>query len=112
MINGAITTTIAPTIRTVNHTVLLPVEIWLGGIKLNMNASNEPQKPRPPISHIRPLPFLPEGGDHNGDMGFVFCMRLIYRWTSQVVLGNLGIRNETPKKEVTAPSANCSGYYI
>ena len=53
-----------------------------------------------------------EGGDHNDDMGFVLYMRLIYRWTSQVVLGNLGIRNETPKKEVTAPSANCSGYYI
>ena len=52
-----------------------------------------------------------EGGDHNGDMGFVFCMRLIYRWTSQVVLINLGIRNEVPKKEVTAP-VESSGYLI
>ena len=51
-----------------------------------------------------------EGGDHNGDMGFVFCMRLIYRWTSQVVLGNLGIRYEAPKKEVTAPAKD-SGYF-
>ena len=51
-----------------------------------------------------------EGGDHNGDMGFVLCMRLIYRWTSQVVLGNLGIRYEAPKKEVTAPAKD-SGYF-
>ena len=47
-----------------------------------------------------------EGGDHNGDMGFILCMRLIYRWTSQIVLSSLGIRNETPKKEVTAPASN------
>ena len=52
-----------------------------------------------------------EGGDHNGDMGFVLYMRLIYRWTSQVVLGNLGIRNETPKKEVTAKRQS-SGYSL
>ena len=52
-----------------------------------------------------------EGGDHNGDMGFVFCMRLIYRWTSQTVLSSLGIRNETPKKEVTAPGKD-SGYIL
>ena len=49
------------------------------------------------------------GGDHNGDMGFAFCMRLIYRWTSQTVLSSLGIRNEAPKKEVTAPAKD-SGY--
>ena len=46
--NGAITTISAPMISTENHTVLLPVEIWLGGMKLSTNASNEPQKPRPP----------------------------------------------------------------
>ena len=40
--NGATTTMIAPIINTENQTVLLPVEIWLGGIKLRMKASNEP----------------------------------------------------------------------
>ena len=52
-----------------------------------------------------------EGGDHNDDMGFVLYMRLIYRWTSQTVLSSLGIRNETPKKEVTAPGKD-SGYFL
>lgn len=59
MINGAATTTITPIKSTANHTVLLPVAIWLGGIKLSTKASNEPKKPRPPTSHIKPLPFLP-----------------------------------------------------
>lgn len=59
MINGAMTTINAPIINTENHTVLLPVEIWLGGMKLRMNASNDPQKPRPPMNHIKPLPDLP-----------------------------------------------------
>ncbi len=31
--NGAMTTISAPIISTENHTVLLPVEIWLGGMK-------------------------------------------------------------------------------
>ncbi len=53
------TTISAPMMSTENHTVLLPVEIWLGGIKLSTNASNDPQKPSPPMSHINPLPFLP-----------------------------------------------------
>ena len=38
-------------------------------------------------------------------MGFIVCMRLIYRWASPIALSNLGIRNETPKKEVTAKAA-------
>jgi hypothetical protein len=48
-----------PIIITLNQTVLLPVEIWLGGMKLNTKASNEPKKPMPPTSHIKKLPFLP-----------------------------------------------------
>ena len=32
---------------------------YMGGMKLSTNASSEPQKPRPPTSHIRPLPPLP-----------------------------------------------------
>ena len=59
MINGAATTTITPIKSTANHTVLLPVAIWLGGIKLNTKASNEPRKPKPPTSHINPLPLWP-----------------------------------------------------
>ena len=59
MMNGAATTTNAPMIRTANHTVLLPVEIWLGGIKLSTNANSEPQNPRPPTNHISPLPLPP-----------------------------------------------------
>ena len=48
----------APIISTENQTVLLPVEIWLGGMKLRIKASNDPQKPRPPTNHIKPLPRL------------------------------------------------------
>lgn len=44
---------------TAYHTVLLPVEIWLGGMKLKTKASNEPKKPTPPTIHIKALPFLP-----------------------------------------------------
>lgn len=73
--NGAITTTSAPMISTENHTVLLPVEIWLGGMKLSTNASSEPQKPRPPTSHIRPLPPLPI---RNGRFSFLIMYMLMF----------------------------------
>ena len=71
-VNGATTTMIAPIINTENQTVLLPVEIWLGGIKLRMKASNEPQKPRPPTNHIKPLPDLPI---RNGRFSFFILYR-------------------------------------
>ena len=67
MMNGATTTMMAPIINTENQTVLLPVDIWLGGMKLRMKASNEPQNPRPPTNHIRPLPDLPI---RNGRLSF------------------------------------------
>lgn len=44
MINGVATTTTHPMIRTANQTVLLPTLICEGGMKLNTNASNAPQK--------------------------------------------------------------------
>ena len=56
---GIATKTMQPIIITLNQTVLLPVDIWLGGMKLKMKASNEPKKPTPPTIHIRELPFLP-----------------------------------------------------
>ena len=67
MMNGATTTTKAPIINTENQTVLLPVEIWLGGMKLNIKASKDPQNPSPPIIHIRLLPFFPI---RNGRLAF------------------------------------------
>ena len=48
--------TIHPIINTEYHTALLPVAICPGGMKLRMNASNEPANPTTPSSHIRPLP--------------------------------------------------------
>ena len=36
-----------------------PTAICPGGMKLRMNANNEPRKPNPPMSHIRPFPLLP-----------------------------------------------------
>ena len=62
MTNGAPTTTTQPIISTENHTVLLPVEIWLGGTKLSTNASRAPQKPRQPRNHISPLPLPRRNG--------------------------------------------------
>ena len=59
MMKGAITTTRAPIISTENHTVLLPTEIWLGGMKLSTKASREPRNPSPPMNHIMPLPLPP-----------------------------------------------------
>ena len=50
------TMTMQPIISTEYHTELLPVSICPGGMKLRMNASREPQKPTPPIIHIKVLP--------------------------------------------------------
>ena len=57
MTYGITTITMHPTTRTEYQTVLLPVWICPGGMKLRMNASNEPANPTTPITHIRPLPF-------------------------------------------------------
>ena len=56
IINGITTITIAPMISTKNHTVLLPVAICDGGMKLSTKAKSEPQKPKPARNHIRTLP--------------------------------------------------------
>ena len=56
MINGRIITTNAPPNSTEYQTVVLPVAICAGGIKLNTNANNEPKNPTPAIIHIVVLP--------------------------------------------------------
>lgn len=56
MMNGITTMTTQPIISTEYHTVLLPVFIWLGGMKLKTNAKSEPPKPTNPMIHIRRLP--------------------------------------------------------
>lgn len=57
--NGIPVTTTHPVISTAYQTVLLPVDICAGGIKLNTKASSEPRNPSPATIHISRLPFFP-----------------------------------------------------
>lgn len=58
MINGVIIIIKVLIINIENYIVLLFVEIWLGGIKLRINVSNELRKLRLLIIYIKLLFFL------------------------------------------------------
>ena len=63
-----------PIIKTEYQTVLLPVAIWPGGMKLRTNARSEPANPTTPSSHISPLPLPSLNGR---GVSFILYLRTI-----------------------------------